>query len=85
MTLDQYYYASLDDTTERDMDQVMARYIQRQEARRATEGMVPFDEVAIRPRGEILSQILVVDQLWLWILGDGMPLSLLLYFLHRQR
>ncbi|KAJ0420314.1 hypothetical protein BJY00DRAFT_313252 [Aspergillus carlsbadensis] len=70
MTLDQYYYVSLDDTSERDVDQVMARYIQRQEARRATAALALFEEATIKPHEEVLSQILVVDQLWLWILGD---------------
>jgi hypothetical protein len=78
MTLDQYYYVSLDDTTKRDMDQVMARYIQRQEARRATGGRNLIDEVTKIPHAKMLSQILVVNQVWLWVRGNGMLLSLLI-------
>lgn len=53
-TLDQYYYHTMKDTTERDEDQVVYRYAKK---------MWPEEH-------ESVHNILMVDQLWLWIL-DG--------------
>ncbi|MCJ1464874.1 hypothetical protein MMC07_003489 [Pseudocyphellaria aurata] len=52
-TLDQYYYHTMKDTTERDEDQVVYRYARK---------MWPEEDESV--------YILMVDQLWLWIL-DG--------------
>ncbi|KAL2010712.1 hypothetical protein VTN00DRAFT_6519 [Thermoascus crustaceus] len=54
MTLDQYYYATLDDTRERDDFQVISRYLDRERDKN-----VPKEP-----------QILMVDQLWLWIIDE---------------
>ncbi|MCJ1426325.1 hypothetical protein MMC29_004228 [Sticta canariensis] len=54
-TLDQYYYHTMKDTTERDEDQVVYRYAKK---------MWPDDH-------ESVHNILMVDQLWLWILDGG--------------
>ncbi|KAL2847200.1 hypothetical protein BJY01DRAFT_212848 [Aspergillus pseudoustus] len=92
ITLDQYYYVSLDDTAERDMDQVMGRHMRRQiwhahEAQTSSpfgEGRSPDnDAVVLRwkhpkarqegvvsPGDETLHPLLVVGQLWLWILDE---------------
>ncbi|KAH0846615.1 hypothetical protein FOPE_10989 [Fonsecaea pedrosoi] len=50
-TLDQYYYFSLDDTSDRDGDQVTGRLFDR--------GDLVGDKV-----------LMMVDQLWLWVVGD---------------
>lgn len=54
-TLDQYYYHTMKDTTERDEDQVVYRYAKK---------MWPEEH-------ESVHNILMVDQLWLWILDGG--------------
>ncbi|KAL2001346.1 hypothetical protein VTN02DRAFT_1863 [Thermoascus thermophilus] len=54
MTLDQYYYATLDDTQERDDSQVVSRYLDREREKNAPKE----------------PQILMVDQLWLWIIDE---------------
>lgn len=54
-TLDQYYYHTMKDTTERDEDQVVYRYAKK---------MWPDEN-------ESVHNILMVDQLWLWILDGG--------------
>lgn len=54
-TLDQYYYHTMKDTTERDKDQVVYRYAKK---------MWPEEH-------ESVHNILMVDQLWLWILDGG--------------
>lgn len=54
-TLDQYYYHTMKDTTERDEDQVVYRYAKK---------MWPEEN-------ESVHNILMVDQLWLWILDGG--------------
>lgn len=54
-TLDQYYYHTMKDTSARDEDQVVYRYAKKM-----------WPEVK-----ESDLNILMVDQLWLWILGGG--------------
>jgi len=52
-TLDQYYFVSLDDTNQRDKDQVVYR------------GTLD------KEKNRVQSRIVMVDQLWLWILDDS--------------
>jgi hypothetical protein len=55
-TLDQYFYSHLKNTTQRDQDQVVYRYMKKYSRRYGyTSG----------------PKILMVDQLWLWILNEG--------------
>ena len=54
-TLDQYYYHTMKDTTQRDRDQVVFRWAKK---------MWPDEP-------EHVHNILMVDQLWLWILDGG--------------
>jgi len=58
-TLDQYYYYSLEDTTERDKSQLISRM---------------FKEKKLE--GE--KYLIMVDQLWIWILDRGEDTVLLL-------
>ncbi|KAJ5902932.1 hypothetical protein N7495_003460 [Penicillium taxi] len=85
MTLDQYYYVSLEDTKERDKDQVLYRYINRA-CKKPKTRRYDKDQSSAEERGkkESLStrresklvqmrprtKILMVHQLWLWII-DG--------------
>ncbi|KAL4903579.1 hypothetical protein BDW74DRAFT_155782 [Aspergillus multicolor] len=81
MTLDQYYYVSLDNTRERDQDQVLERYIGEEKRRRKQRRQDhlasgnPKDESSSDNLSEkefielvdrTAEQILVVHQLWLW-------------------
>ncbi|KAJ5972814.1 uncharacterized protein N7479_002732 [Penicillium vulpinum] len=76
MTLDQYYYSSLEDTTTRDKDQVLWR---------STDSRLKQTESKSRTKLELLEnrqpnngpqaaddvrKILIVNQLWLWILDE---------------
>ncbi|KAL2783079.1 hypothetical protein BJX66DRAFT_345275 [Aspergillus keveii] len=85
MTLDQYYYVSLADTSDRDNDQVMGRYIRRERVRDPSvdsemkktrespllkQAKDPQRSDAAKAEGESSSQILAVNQLRLWILDD---------------
>jgi len=54
-TLDQFYFHTLEDTGNRDCDQVVHRG-----TRAAKEGK---------------TRIIMVDQLWLWILDDSMTIN----------
>lgn len=56
MTLDQYYYVSLTDTNTRDNDQVLHRYLDRYHEKKEQHTRM----------------ILVVGDLWLWIVDDSM-------------
>ena len=56
MTLDQFYHVSLNDTMDRDKDQVLSRYY-------GNPNPYPISNP---------TNILIVDQLWLWILDDSM-------------
>ena len=56
MTLDQFYHVSLSDTMERDTDQVLSRCY-------GNPNPYPINNP---------TNILIVDQLWLWILDDSM-------------
>ncbi|KAE8356311.1 hypothetical protein BDV28DRAFT_117200 [Aspergillus coremiiformis] len=68
MTLDQYYYSTIPDSTERDHDQVLSRYLAWQEADGQKDDQV---HPKGQSRGDELIKILSVDQLWLWIVDSG--------------
>lgn len=111
ITLDQYYYVSLQDTRTRDCDQVLVRYFKRlkendaklvnekkkgakkeeqpRKGQKATKSPVQIREHQQAAQGgdsptpETVTnvkstQILMVNQLWLWILDSGMT-SLILH------
>lgn len=68
MTLDQYYYTTLPDSTYRDYDQVLSRYLAWQESqplrnREMISGKVGQNGLPIK--------VFSVDQLWLWIIDEG--------------
>jgi hypothetical protein len=84
LTLDQFYYASIPDTSNRDEDQVVGRYLQQKIEDLLKEGSKPGQDKKMTD-SQVISkqetskatwsaQILVVNQLWLWILYDGMSL-----------
>lgn len=106
VTLDQYYYVSLQDTRERDRDQVLVRYYKRlrehdaklvdgkkqrakkeerpKRGQKATESSLQtHDHQHVTQGGDSPTpetvanvkptQILMINQLWLWILDSGMP------------
>src|SRR5271156_904020 len=56
-SLDQSYYSTIGDTTERDEEQVVDRYARTQ---------LGEEDEAKRP-------LLMVDQLWLWVLDESTP------------
>jgi len=58
-SLDQYHYHALSDTDRRDKDQLMSRIYQR--TKESAESGKPKDR----------EMIVVVDQLWLWVLKDS--------------
>ncbi|KAJ6016323.1 ankyrin [Penicillium herquei] len=55
LTLDQYYYVSLQDTNGRDRDQVLGRFVTK-------------ERKALQRDDEASTKILIVQQLWLWVL-----------------
>jgi hypothetical protein len=70
-TLDQFYYYMLEDTEERDENQVIQRWAngQYQPDRRPGLGM---QKAPSRPRyAEGPTHVMMADQLWLWILNDS--------------
>jgi hypothetical protein len=60
-TLDQFYYLGMEDTEDRDTNQVVQRY--------ALKGLDKIDE----NHTDLLlqSKLIMVDQLWLWVLGGS--------------
>jgi hypothetical protein len=83
MTLDQYYYASLDNTAARDNDQVLGRYTkrkreeQKEKEKKQREGRKDNKKEARNKIDEDKEEkqavkILTVNQLWLWILDESM-------------
>lgn len=74
MTLDQYYYISLQDTSDRDNDQVLWR----RQMRHLAEHSSPNDasnknttQAHSPPASPRSATILVVNQLWLWALDES--------------
>ena len=70
MTLDQYYYTTIPNSTERDHDQVLSRYLAWQEFRYFKDHGMMLTEVR-RESGKSI-RIFAVDQLWLWIVDESM-------------
>ncbi|KAH6612274.1 hypothetical protein B0J18DRAFT_77748 [Chaetomium sp. MPI-SDFR-AT-0129] len=66
-TLDQFTYHMLHDTERRDNSQVMSRWLSKGKARKRKNGNVQSDEPPIS-RDDC--PVLMVDQLWLWVLED---------------
>ncbi|CAG8235818.1 unnamed protein product [Penicillium salamii] len=75
MTLDQYFYPTIADTNERDKSQVVSRYLERERVKNhAAQGIADSRNVnaqgPIAPSMDVDRTILIVDQVWMWIL-DG--------------
>ncbi|CAG8919162.1 unnamed protein product [Penicillium salamii] len=75
MTLDQYFYPTIADTNERDKSQVVSRYLEREMLKNhAAQGIADSRNVnaqdPIAPSMDVDRTILIVDQVWMWIL-DG--------------
>lgn len=87
ITLDQYYYPIIFNTDERDKDQVLSKYLERQHDKRdrekSTDGSTEQrnKKNAMAANGDTnisheadeqtKKKILMVDQLWLWIIDEG--------------
>lgn len=85
MTLDQYYYSSLEDSTTRDKDQVLWRStdpkLKQTESKSDTklevaENRQPNDQSQTK---DDIQKILIVNQLWLWILDESMAFRCLIF------
>ncbi|KAJ6020907.1 Mg2+ transporter protein CorA-like/Zinc transport protein ZntB [Penicillium herquei] len=74
MTLDQYFYPTIEDTDKRDNDQVVSRYLERVKNHADQENADGRNEKARSPGAPSTEvdqkTILIVDQVWMWIL-DG--------------
>ncbi|XHG03558.1 hypothetical protein AWENTII_006860 [Aspergillus wentii] len=77
MTLDQFYYATVPDTKDRDNDQVLSRYLQMQKikVKYAKDPERMDQEIrklrANEGKGNEKETILTVDQLWLWVIDES--------------
>ncbi|KAF5674608.1 putative G alpha chain [Fusarium denticulatum] len=80
MTLDQYYYPTLIDTDWRDKDQVLSKYLtwkseklnkkpSQEQGQGTTTGSTEKD---VEQKS---SRILMVDQIWMWIIDESMELG----------
>ncbi|RMJ28008.1 CorA-like Mg2+ transporter protein [Aspergillus sp. HF37] len=69
MTLDQYYYTTLPDSTNRDHDQVLSRYLGWQEFEHFHDSQTLSSE-ELEHRG-VPVKVFSVDQLWLWVIDDA--------------
>ena len=78
-TLDQYGYPSLHNTTMRDGDQVLYKRTKKKPAQpkepmrwseRHSNRHVDSEESQV-PIDDPIAKVLMVDQLWLWILNNG--------------
>jgi hypothetical protein len=74
MTLDQYYYTTLPDSTYRDHDQVLSRYLAWQEFEHFHDSQTLSSE-ELEHRG-VPVKVFSVDQLWLWIIDEGRYIDL---------
>ncbi|KAJ6023918.1 hypothetical protein N7540_004715 [Penicillium herquei] len=78
LTLDQYYYTSLSDTMQRDGSQVVGRYFERlrkdlaESSRTGSHNERVIDKVV---NSVAETQILMVNQLWLWTLYDDLIIT----------
>lgn len=68
MTLDQYYYTTLPDSTYRDYDQVLSRYLAWQESERFRGKENISEKVG---QNGLPIKVFSVDQLWLWIIDES--------------
>lgn len=69
MTLDQYYYTTLPDSTYRDHDQVLSRYLAWQEFEQMYDiGSLSSEQ---KERWKPI-KVFSVDQLWLWVIDERM-------------
>jgi hypothetical protein len=67
LTLDQYYYPGISDTSYRDDNQVLSKYLEKHQEKPVIAAS------RTHPRsGAGKKQILMVDQLWIWIIDDRM-------------
>ena len=65
-TLDQFYYIGMKDTEHRDTSQVVQRY-----------AMEKLDLTDTNQNDQLLqSKLIMVDQLWLWVLKKSLPPNL---------
>lgn len=69
MTLDQYYYTTLPDSTYRDQDQVLSRYLEWQESKYFKHNQM-LSSGDLGQSGQSI-KIFSIDQLWLWIIDEG--------------
>jgi hypothetical protein len=74
-TIDQYYYSSLLDTTRRDRDQVIRRY----QCKKVKASHAEQDKAERKDKDNLgretyknSFQMGMVEQLWLWVIDDGM-------------
>jgi hypothetical protein len=78
-TLDQYYYSHMKNTDQRDYDQVVTKYGKGGEFWSSIDDQEDRSEETFNDKKERLSTgnethtILMVDQLWLWIIGSSTP------------
>ncbi|KAJ8062605.1 hypothetical protein OCU04_009129 [Sclerotinia nivalis] len=63
VTLDQYYYLTIVNTSARDNDQVLSKFLQSK--RKQPEGAKPLGTMTKK-------KILIVNQLWIWIIDESM-------------
>jgi len=68
-TLDQYRYYMLETTESRDRDQVVYKWARNREHRKRESGSV--DVLGEKVFKASNRPVIMVDQLWLWILPDG--------------
>lgn len=72
-TLDQYRYYMLETTESRDRDQVVYKWARNRQYRNKDTGSVGVLGGKVFEAGN--RPVIMVDQLWLWILPDGMRIS----------
>ena len=64
LTLDQFYYPTIEDTTHRDLSQVVSRFLKSSADNKAGK----LQQTVLEPEK---LKILLVDQLWLWIVDES--------------
>jgi hypothetical protein len=67
LTLDQYYYPGISDTSYRDDNQVFSKYLKKHKERPVPSASRSHPHARSKKK-----QILMVDQLWIWIIDDRM-------------
>lgn len=77
MTLDQYYYSTILDTDERDRDQVLSKFLDKQRAKKPPGLDRLKDNKHVAPitgatgGSDVERHILVVGQLWIWVIDES--------------